>query len=186
MQRWLKRITPDRNALEKFWCLKAFGGLGVERGCWVFKRTSVIRAFSLGLLIAFVPPTPLLPLHLVLCALLGILFRLNIPVLFATVFVSNPLTWFPQIAASIWVGAKLMGRDIMPMVHGLSQHNVWAHLNQLWGPLLLGAFVLGCLAASVGYILAQLMWRARVVYHLRRRRQRYASRSATFDQDSVD
>jgi uncharacterized protein (DUF2062 family) len=74
----------------------------------------------------------------------------------------------------------------MPVLHGLSQHNLWAHLNQLWGPLLLGAFVLGCLAASVGYVLAQLMWRARVVYHLRRRRLRVASRGAAFHQNSVD
>ena len=114
MQRWLRRITPERHALEKLWCLKPFAAVVVDRGCWHFKRTSVIRAFSLGLLIAFVPPTPFLPVHLTLCVVLGVLFRLNIPVLFATVFLSNPLTWFPQIAGSIWVGAKLMDLNLMP------------------------------------------------------------------------
>ena len=68
MQRWLKRITPQRHALEKLWCLKPFTALVRDRGCWKFTRTSVVRAFSLGLLIAFIPPTPL-PLHLTLCAL---------------------------------------------------------------------------------------------------------------------
>ena len=81
MQRWLRRITPERHALEKLWCLKPFASVVVDRGCWHFKRTSVIRAFSLGLLIAFIPPTPFLPLHLTLCVVLGMLFRLNIPVL---------------------------------------------------------------------------------------------------------
>jgi uncharacterized protein len=186
MQRWLKSITPDRHALEKLWCLKPFGGLGVDRGCWTFKRTSVIRAFSLGLLIAFVPPTPILPLHLTLCAVLGILFRLNMPVLFATVFISNPFTWFPQIAGSIWVGAKLMGLDLTPLLHELPHRHLWTHLNQLWAPLLLGALVLGVLAAGFGYLLAQLVWRVRILYHLRRRRLRSSLRCAALQQNSID
>jgi uncharacterized protein len=186
MQRWLKSITPDRHALEKHWCLKPFVALGDDRGCWTFNRTSVVRAFSLGLLIAFVPPTPILPLHLTLCAMLGILFRLNIPVLFGTVFVSNPLTWFPQIAGSIWIGAKLMGLDLVPMLHEPTHRQLWAHLNQLWAPLLLGALVLGVLAAGLGYTLAQLAWRTRILYRLRRRRLRSNLRGAAFHQNSID
>jgi uncharacterized protein (DUF2062 family) len=179
MQRWLKIITPDRRTLEKHWCLRPFASLVVDRGCWMFKRNSVIRAFSLGLLIAFVPPTPLLPLHLTMCALLGILFRLNIPVLFATVFVSNPFTWFPQIAGSIWVGAKLMGLNLMPLLSHLSHRNFSAQINQLWEPLLLGALVLGISAAAFGYLLGQSVWRARALYRLRRR-SRSVSRGAAF------
>ena len=174
MQHWLKSITPERRTLEKLWCLRPFAKLVVNRGCWTFRRTSVVNAFSLGLLIAFVPPTPFLPLHLSLCAVLGILFRLNLPVLFATVFISNPLTWFPQIAGSIWVGAKLMGLNLVPMLHQFSQRNLPAQIHQLWGPLLLGALVLGLSAAALGYLLAQFMWRARVMYRLRRRRSRLA------------
>jgi uncharacterized protein (DUF2062 family) len=180
MQRWLKTVTPDRSALEKHWCLKPFAAVVVDRGCWSFKRNSVVRAFSLGLLIAFVPPTPPLPLHLTLCAVLGILFRLNMPVLVATVFVSNPLTWFPQIAGSLWVGAKLMGLDLMPLFHELTHRNFWNHLNQLWAPLLLGALVLGTLAAGLGYMLAQMAWRGRILYRLRRRRVKSSLRHATF------
>jgi uncharacterized protein (DUF2062 family) len=180
MQRWLKKFTPERHALEKLWCLKPFAAMVVDRGCWTFKRHNVIRAFSLGLLIAFVPPTPLLPLHLTLCAVLGIALRLNLPVLFATVFISNPLTWFPQIAGSIWVGAKLMGLDLMPMVRELTHNNLWDHLKLLWAPLLLGALVLGVLAAGLGYVLGQFAWHARVMYRLRRRRQRSTLRGAAF------
>jgi len=183
MQRWLKNVTPDRHALEKLWCLRPFATVVCDRGCWAFKRKSVIRGFSLGLLIAFVPPTPLLPLHLTLCALLGILFRLNIPVLVATVFVSNPITWFPQIAGSIWVGSKLMGLNLIPLFHQLTHHNPWAHLNQLWEPLFLGALVLGLLAAGLGYLLGQALWHVRVIYRLRRRRLHLTS---ALHQNSID
>src|SRR5258708_8429055 len=143
MQRWLKNITPARQALEKRWYLKPFAALVVDRGCWAFKRTRVINAFSLGLLIAFVPPTPLLPVHLTLCLVLGIVFRLNLPVLLATAFIRNPLTWFPQVAGSIWLGAKLMGMNLMPMLHGLSHRTFRAQIHQLCEPLLLASLVLG-------------------------------------------
>jgi uncharacterized protein (DUF2062 family) len=180
MQRWLKRITPPRHALERRWYLRPFTTLVVDRGCWCFNRTRVINAFSLGLLIAFVPPTPLLPLHLTLCVVLGMLFRLNLPVLIATVFVSNPLTWFPQIAGSLWVGAKLMGVNLMPVLHDLSHRSFRAELRELWAPLLLGALVLGVCAAGAGYVLAQALWRGRVLYRLHRRRLRSMRGGAAF------
>ena len=180
MQRWLKRITPDRCTLEKLWCLRPFEAAVLDRGCWAFHRHSVTRAFALGLFIAFIPPSPL-PVHLLTCAILGVLFRLNLPVLFATVFISNPFTWLPQVAGSIWVGAKLMGMDLTPVLHELHHRHLWAQVNQLWTPLLLGALVLGLVAAGLGYVLAQLAWRARILYQLRRRRARSTGHRAALD-----
>jgi uncharacterized protein (DUF2062 family) len=141
-------------------------------------RHSVTRAFALGLFIAFIPPTPPLPVHVVVCTILGLLFRLNLPVMFATVFLSNPFTWLPQIAGSIWVGSKIMGLDLNPLLHELTHRAVWSHINQLCAPLLLGALVLGIAAAAIGYVLALCIWRARVAYHVRRRRARSTGRRA--------
>lgn len=179
MRRWLKRVTPDRRVLEKHWCLKHFTTLLLDRGSWTFNRSGVTRAFALGLFIAFIPPTPLLPLHLLICTLLGVLFRLNLPVLLTTVFVSNPFTWLPQVAGSIWVGAKLLGLDLMPFLHAVSHQSFWSDLGELWAPLLLGALVLGLTAAGAGYLLAQVAWRARVIYQLRRRRARALGRAVS-------
>ena len=180
MQRWLKHITPDRHTLEKLWCLRPFKDLVLNRGCWTFHRHSVTRAFALGLFIAFIPPTPL-PVHLVTCVILGVLFRLNLPVLVATVFVSNPFTWVPQVVGSVWVGAKLMGMDLMPFLHTLKHRNLGAQVHELWAPLLLGALVLGLAAAGAGYVLAQFAWRAHVLYQLRRRRARSIGRGTALD-----
>jgi uncharacterized protein len=180
MQRWLKHITPDRHTLEKLWCLRPFKDLVLNRGCWTFHRHSVTRAFALGLFIAFIPPSPL-PVHLVTCVIRGVLFRLNLPVLFATVFVSNPFTWVPQVVGSVWVGAKLMGMDLVPFLHTLKHRNLGAQVHELWAPLLLGALVLGLAAAGAGYVLAQFAWRAHVLYQLRRRRARSIGRGAALD-----
>lgn len=176
MKRWLKSVTPDRTMLEQHWCLKHFTALMLDRRCWTFNRGSVSRSFAIGLFIAFIPPTPL-PVHLVTCALLALFFRLNLPVMIATVFLSNPLTWVPQVAGSLWVGAKLLGWNLMPFLHTISHHTLWADFGLLWPPLLLGALVLGLIAAASGYVLAQAAWRARIIYQLRRRRARSSERS---------
>ena len=176
MQRWLKRITPARHTLERHWCLKHFTSMLIDRGCWTFHRYSVTRAFALALFIAFIPPTPLLPLHLLVCTVLGLYFRLNLPVMFGTVFVSNPLTWFPQVAGSLWVGTKLMGLDLMPLLRAVKHQSFLANISELWAPLLLGALVLGLIAAAFGFILAEAAWRARVILHLRSRRARSLAR----------
>jgi hypothetical protein len=180
MKRWLKSITPDRNALESHWCLKYFTAIMLDRRCWSFNRANVTRSFALGLFIAFIPPTPL-PVHLVACVLLGVYFRLNLPVLIATVFISNPFTWVPQVAGSLWVGAKLLGLDLMPFMHAISHRTLWADMGALWPPLLLGALVLGLISAACGYVLAQAVWRAHVLYQLRRRRARLSNRSAALN-----
>src|ERR1700760_3370746 len=158
MQRWLKRVMPARSTLERHWCLKHFTAHLLERGCWNFHRHSVIRSFALGLFIAFIPPTPLLPVHLVTCTILGLYFRLNLPVLFTTVFVSNPFTWVPQVFGSLWVGAKLLHIDLMPFVHAMSRQTFWNDISELWAPLFLGGLVLGIIAATSGYVLATLAW----------------------------
>ena len=181
MRRWLKRITPQRHRLENRWFLRPFAATLLDPRCWKFTRNGVAQAFATGLFIAFIPPTPFLPLHFICCAIFGVALRLNLPILIATVFISNPFTWVPQILASIWVGAKLLGLDLAPLVHVFKHKGFSAEMHALWGPLLLGALVLGALAAGVGYMLAQGLWRARVIYLLRRRRSQASCKSNTFD-----
>jgi uncharacterized protein (DUF2062 family) len=82
------------------------------------------------------------------------------------------------VAGSLWVGAKLLGLDLMPFLHAITHRTFWADMNVLWPPLLLGALVLGLIAATAGYVLAQVVWRARVMYQLRRRRARLSGRGA--------
>jgi uncharacterized protein (DUF2062 family) len=172
MQRWLRRYTPDRRTLEQHWFLRPFTAIMQRAQCWSFHRASVTRAFAFGLFVAFIPPAPPLPIHLTLCLLFSMLLRLNLPVMFATTFASNPLTWFPQVLASVWVGAKLMGLDFMPFMRQIEHQRVGDALHHLWSPLLLGSLVLGCVAGALGYLLAKFLWRAHVLYQLRRRRAR--------------
>jgi len=69
----------------------------------------------------------------------------------------------------------------MPFLHAIGHQTFWAEMSLLWAPLLLGALVLGLIAAASGYVLAQAVWRARVVYQLRRRRARSSGRGAALN-----
>ena len=109
MQRWLKRVTPDRHTLEKHLVFEALHGAGARpRLLDVQPRQRHPRVRARACLSPLFRPRPC-PCIWSTCALLGVFFRLNLPVLIATVFISNPFTWVPQVAGSLWVGAKLMG-----------------------------------------------------------------------------
>lgn len=181
MRRWLKKRLPQRETLEQRWYLRPFARILLQPACWSFSRNSVAKAFAVGLFIAFVPPTPFLPVHIILCAIAGIALRLNLPILFATIFVSNPFTWVPQVLASIWVGSKLMGQNLEPLLQLFKQQGFSDEMHALWGPLLLGALVLGVVAAGAGYALVQGIWRARVICIVRRRRGLASAKSNAFD-----
>ena len=75
----------------------------------------------------------------------------------------------------------LLGLDLMPFLHAITHRTLWADMGVLWPPLLLGALVLGLIAAASGYVLAQAVWRAHVIYQLRRRRARSSGRGIALD-----
>jgi uncharacterized protein (DUF2062 family) len=74
-----------------------------------------------------------------------------------------------------------MRLDLMPLLRAVKHQSFWADISDLWAPLLLGALVLGLIAAACGFVLAQAAWRARVIYHLRRRRARSSARQPALD-----
>jgi uncharacterized protein (DUF2062 family) len=74
----------------------------------------------------------------------------------------------------------------MPVIEHVNHHNMGRMLSQLWGPLLLGALFLGVVSAAIGYVLAQLLWRIRVVYLIKQRRARLELRRPALGENSVD
>ncbi|MGH9801329.1 MAG: DUF2062 domain-containing protein, partial [Blastocatellia bacterium] len=68
------------------------------------ERTAL--AFAVGTFIAF---TPLLGLHIVIAGLLLLVWRVNKAALFAGLFITNPWTFAPAIAASWGIGRMIVG-----------------------------------------------------------------------------
>lgn len=134
---------------------------------WSLHRSNVARAVALGLFIAFIP----LPIHIVLVAVLALVLRVNIPISFATIWVSNPMTWVPQYVFAHWVGTKLLGNPEQTLSFEMSWAWIEHGLLPVWKPFLLGCLVCGAAAATIGYVGLTLIWHMTLVmkYHERKR-----------------
>jgi hypothetical protein len=164
-RRLLKKLTPTPDSLQHRWFLRLFGERVADPRLWSLQRRSVTGAFGAGLAICFVP----LPVHLPVAALCAIVWRLNVPTIFATVFLVNPLTALPIYYTAYRVGAAVLreapGRFAFHPSWAWLQHG----LGPAWKPFLIGCLICAVAAGFSGRIGLELLWRVRV-------RKRYKKR----------
>ena len=168
----LRNILPRRHQLADRWYLRPLRALTTDPALWALHRKAVARAFAVGLFVAALP----IPGQVVLAALIAAFWRVNLPVALATVFVTNPLTMVPIFLFAYRLGAGILGVNPAPFSIELSFDWLSTRLTEYWEPLLLGCLLLGALAASIGYLVANLAWRGAVALSMRRRRIRLARR----------
>jgi hypothetical protein len=163
---FLKRITPSHDSLRSRWFLRLFGARVADPGLWSLQRRAVTGAFGAGLAICFVP----LPVHLPLAALSAIVWRLNVPTIFATVFLVNPLTALPIYYTAYRIGTAVLR---VPPRH-FAFHPSWEWLQHglgpAWKPFLIGCLICSVVAGFSGRFGFELLWRVRVVSRYRNRR----------------
>jgi uncharacterized protein len=165
-RRLLKKLTPTPDSLRHRWFLRLFGTRVADPGLWSLQRRAVTGAFGAGLAICFVP----LPVHLPVAALCAIVWRLNVPTIFATVFLVNPLTALPIYYAAYRVGAAALRET--PRRFAFHPSWTWLQhgLGPAWKPFLIGCLICAVVAGFSGRIGLELLWRVRVVNRYRRRR----------------
>ncbi len=166
-RRFIKRLSRQRHRVKAHWTMRPFRDFLENPAYWSLHRSNVTRAFALGLFIAFIP----LPLHMILIAVLAIALRVNIPIAFATIWVSNPMTWVPQYVFAHWVGTKLLGAREQTLTFEMSWQWIEHGLLPVWKPLFLGCFVVGSAVSAIGYFGLGLIWHMTLVmkYHERKR-----------------
>jgi uncharacterized protein (DUF2062 family) len=147
-----------------------FGKLLHDANLWHLNRRSVSGAFCCGLFWAFIP----IPLQMLASAASAIVFRVNLPIAVALVWLTNPLTMPPVFYFNYVVGAKLLGEPITVTDFDASVAWLESVIAQIWEPLLLGSLVSGTLAGLIGYAGMRGFWRWHV---LRQYRRRQASRA---------
>lgn len=164
---FLKRFTPSPGSLEGRWYFRLFGARVAHPGLWSLQRRAVAGAFGAGLAICFVP----LPVHLPLAALAAIVWRLNLPMIIATVFLVNPLTALPIYYGAYRIGAAVLREPPMMFAFHLSWGWLQHGLGPAWRPFLIGCVICSVVAGFAGRIGLELLLRARVRSRYRRRRQ---------------
>jgi uncharacterized protein len=167
-RRFFRKFALKRDRFQGRWFLAPFAHLLHDTRLWGIRRRNVVPAFSLGLFIAFMP----VPGHVLIAALAALALRINIPIAALTTFASNPLTVGPMLFLAYRVGLRLLGTPPQPFQFELTLSWLNDRFLTIWQPLLLGCILLGALAALVGYVALDLLWRASLADYLAAKRRR--------------
>lgn len=164
-----KKFALKRHELSDKWFLTPFRHLLHDHRLWGIRRRSVVPALAVGLFVVFMP----FPGHLLMAVFAALLLRVNIPVAAVTTFLSNPLTMGPIYWFCFEVGRRLLSIPPRPFAIELSMDWVAHRFVAIWQPLLLGCVLVGAIAALIGFILLDVLWRYSLAdYKSRKRRQR--------------
>ncbi len=161
----IKRYTPDPIQLKKHKVLRHLGTLLHDENLWHLNRRSVSGGVAAGLFWAMIP----IPVQMVTSALSAIVFRVNLPISVALVWLTNPLTMPPVFYMNYLVGTWLLDTPADVTEFQLSVEWIAAKIGDIWKPLFIGSFILGVLLAVSGYCAMRLYWRWHVMKRFRQR-----------------
>jgi uncharacterized protein (DUF2062 family) len=181
-RRFLKRALPDHKKLREMWFMRPFAALLRHPEYWAVRRENVARAFAIGLFVAFIPFPP----HSALAPLAALALRANVPVAFATIWITNPFTIVPFFFFAYWLGTVILGVPMSRFSFDLTWDWVSRELPYVWKPLLAGSFVMSVVSAAIGYFGVHWLWRRGVLYRYHRRRRSLERRNSANAQKSVD
>ena len=167
-KKFLKKFSPSQDTLKEHKYLKAFGTLLHNANLWHFNRRAVSGAVALGLFCAFIP----IPSQMILAAAMAIFLHVNLPVSIITVWVSNPVTMPPMFYLCYVVGAWFLNTPASNFAFELSWEWLSTSLVAIWQPFLLGCFIVGLIAAMLGYVGTRILWRMSTIRKWNQRRFR--------------
>ena len=164
---------PDHRQIREHRHLQFLGQLLHHPHLWHLNRRSVAGAFSVGLLVAFIP----VPFQMVIAAILAIMFHTNLPISVMLVWVSNPITMPALFYFAYMIGASMLDVAIKRVTFELSIDWLMTSLHTIWEPFLLGCLVLGVSCAILGNILMRFLWRMQVIrnWELRKVRRKISN-----------
>ena len=168
-KRLIKRFLPHHEKMRNHKHLQMFGNLLHDPNLWHLNRHSAAGGFAVGLFFAFVP----FPFQMVMAAGAAILFRVNLPLSVALVWLTNPITIPPVFYFAYRVGTAVLGTP--PQAEAFHFSLEWLEsgaLNHILAPLLLGSLICGSISALLGYSLIIWIWRWRVIEKWKLRRLR--------------
>lgn len=169
-KRSIKKLLPTPERLKQWRSLSIFGRILDRTTLWHVNRVSIARATAIGLFCAMIP----LPGQMLFAVYIAIKAQANLPLSFSLIFITNPITMPVVYLGAYLLGVWLMGVPVAD-VNNINWLDPFSdEFLAIWPPFLLGCFVIGSLAAVIGYLLVDWIWRLRVQQRWsdRRRRER--------------
>ncbi len=161
-RKFFKRFMPSHTDVKKR--LQIFGDVLHEPNLWHINRRSMAGAFAVGLFFAWMP----VPIQMLLAAAASILFRTNLPLSVALVWITNPVTIPPLFYFAYLVGTWVIGEPPQEFDFQLSFEWLTHELATSWKPLLTGCFILGASSSIIGYVTISQLW----IYAVKKQRAR--------------
>ncbi len=122
----------------------------------------------IGLFCCFLP----IPFQMVVAGALAVLFRCNLPISIALVWISNPVTMPPMFYFSYRLGAWLLNKQLT--VDQVDVSFAWLAENfvNIGYPLIFGSLLCGWVLGLTGFVFVRVTWRLHVITRWRERRER--------------
>ena len=161
---------PTRESLTQHPFLGAFAHRLNEPFLWHFGRRTVARSVGYGLFVSFFP----IPIHMLLVLPIALLRRLNLAVLVAAIWVSNPVTIVPMFYFAYRVGLLFTGpvAGAMDTTHfSLEWATLATTLRDIWPPLFLGCTLCGLVLGVVARWVVDALWCSAIRRRWRRRHE---------------
>jgi len=162
-RRTIKRLIPSTRRIRALNLHRFFGERIHDSKLWVINRISVSRAVAIGLFCTYLP----MPFQMLPAALLAILFRANLPVAVALVWISNPLTFLIIYTPPYLLGLLITGETTISL-SGITIEMMMQQFAALW----IGSLIFGTGLAIAGYILCNIVWRLIVANRWTSRKKR--------------
>ena len=170
----LKRFIPTPAAIKSNPALQFLGDLLHDPNLFHLNRQSVSVAFFWGLFIALLP----IPGQMPVAAGAALLFRCNLPIAAALVWITNPLTMPFFFYLTYKVGSVILQSEPLMVEPELTWDWLANEFGHLWKPLLLGSVLTGLFFGALGYFGMQLYWRWHVNHNWNKRKKLRAERAA--------
>ena len=155
----IKRYLPNPEKLKKTKGFSVLGSWLHNPNIWHLNRHSVARAFVIGLFWMAIP----IPSQMIAAAISAIIFRANLPISVALVWISNPFTMAPIFYFNYVIGTLILGQKADENIEfSLTWNWLINTLGDVWLPLYLGSLVVGISIGLMSYIAIKLFWRLQV------------------------
>lgn len=147
----LKKILPTHDKIKEQKLLKIFGTFLNKREIWSLSRKKILTGVFIGVFVCFIP----MPLQMVLASLLAIIFNANLPISFALIFISNPLTM-----PFMYYVAYEFGNILLNKSHTIefSFNSMKENFDAIALSLYTGSIVLGLIFAFTSVIIINFLW----------------------------
>ena len=89
----------------------------------------------------------------------AVLFRANLPLSVAGVWISNPITMPAMMYIGYLFGNYILGLDPVYEEFKLSSDWIFSAFGNIWEPLLVGTLIIGIVSSILGYFIMHLLWR---------------------------